>query len=71
MAFNPSPQVAVARDAAKALEADMCVIICASKERGTLGYASYGETKRLCGETKRLADHLYKAAMEWFEAYTE
>lgn len=65
MAWNPSPEVAVARDAAKALGADR-VVITYTTPAGQIGYASFGQTKELCAETKRLADKLYERAMAWF-----
>ena len=47
MAWNPSPDVQVARDAAKALTKsgrfiDRCVILYTT-EQGQMGYASYGK----------------------------
>lgn len=66
MAWNPSPEVAVARDAAKKLGADR-VVITYTTVAGAIGYASYGETKLLCAETKRLADKLHATAYEFFE----
>ena len=65
MAWNPSPEVAVARDAAKRLKADRCVVLYTTAE-GKIGYASYGETKSLCAESRRLGDLLYKHAHEYF-----
>ena len=54
MAFNPSPKVAVARDFAKKFNKKMVIIF--STDDKNLEYASYGETKSLCDEAKRLAD---------------
>lgn len=65
MAWNPSPEVAVARDAARKLIADRCVILYTTPT-GQIAYASYGETKALCAETRKLGDALYDRAMEWF-----
>jgi len=67
MAWNPSPEVAVARDAAKKLNAEMCVVLYVDLRKGQMGYASYGKTRALCDETKKLADHCYAAAKGWFE----
>lgn len=67
MAWNPSPEVAVARDAANKLapligaKLDRCVIVY-TLEDGRLGYVSYGANKRLCDEAKAMADDLYDAA---------
>ena len=67
MAWNPSPEVAVARDAARKLRADQCIIIFLRNREGQMGYASYGETKALCAEANRLANELYNAASKWLE----
>ncbi len=62
MAWNPSPEVAVARDAAKRLNnARQCVVIYIT-DAGQIGYASYGRTKALCDEMKIIADAAYDAA---------
>ena len=59
MAWNPSPEVAVARDAAKKLgDASMCIVLwVASDEK--VGMASYGKTKALCDAAKRIADDVW------------
>ncbi len=67
MAWNPTPEVAVARDAAGKFGADRCVVLYTLPD-GRIGYASYGSTKPLCDETKRLADKLYDRAMAFFSA---
>jgi hypothetical protein len=65
MAWNPSPEVAVARDVAAKFKADRVVILYTTVE-GKLGYASFGQTKKLCAETRTLADKLYKRAYRHF-----
>ena len=64
MAFNPSPKVQVARDAAKALDAEQVVIVFVNGDQ--FGYASYGKTARLCAETRKLADVLFETTAEHF-----
>lgn len=66
MAWNPSPEVAVARNAAKALGADRCIILYTLPD-GKLGYASFGQTARLCAQAKLLADEVYGAALRYFD----
>lgn len=62
MAWNPSPEVAVARDAAKRLgNAKQCIVLWVSEDGTQLGYASYGQTKALCADAKRLGETAYKA----------
>lgn len=66
MAWNPSPEVAAARDAAKALnDAPVCVVVWMDAEGEVVGMASYGKTKALCAATKVLGVMLHKAAMQW------
>lgn len=71
MAWNPAPEVAVARDAASCLQAatgspvNRCVLLFTTAD-GKIGYASYGQDRALCAETKQLADVLFDAARQWF-----
>jgi hypothetical protein len=60
MAWNPSPQVAVARDFGKKFGADRVIIYYALPD-GRYGYASYGATKRLCDEAGRVAEETYES----------
>lgn len=61
MAWNPSPEVQVARDAAKKLgdimrtQVDRCVVIFTTAD-GKLGYASFGATAALCAEARKMGD---------------
>lgn len=66
MAWNPSPEVATARDAARRLKADRCILIYTTAE-GNIGMASYGETKALCAATGKVGDALYEAAKVLFD----
>ena len=66
MAWNPSPEVAVARDAAGRLGADRAVIVFTLPD-GRFGYASYGKTRELCANARKLADRLFEAANVYFE----
>lgn len=71
MAWNPTPEVKVARDAAKALTKagrfiDRCVILFTT-EQGQIGYASYGKDSNHCGQARRLADSIYERAIEAME----
>ena len=63
MAWNPAPEVAAARDFARKFGADKAVILFTLKD-GRLGYASYGETRALCAEARKLGDAVYDAARE-------
>ena len=66
MAWNPSPEVAVARDAAAKLgDAPMVVILYVSKDGQNLGMASYGKTRQLCAAAANLGRHVYEAAQKW------
>jgi len=66
MAWNPSKEVAVARDAAQRLNADRVVIVYTTSN-GQFGYASYGRDKNLCAEAKRLGDVLFERTREHLE----
>lgn len=63
MAWNPTPEVAAARDFGKKFNADKVVIVYTTKG-GKMGFASYGETKALCADAKFLGDALFKAAYD-------
>ena len=64
MAWNPSPEVAVARDAAKKLDASECIILWIDHDKELVGMASYGKTKALCAEARQHGDYLYDKFME-------
>ena len=71
MAWNPSPEVAIARDAAKRLKACSCIVIWLDESGEHLGYASYGQTQKLCNEARVRADTLYDKAMACIVAARE
>lgn len=73
MAWNPSPEVQVARDAAKALSqpgrtVDRCVVLFTTKE-GQLGYASFGLTPALCKQAREVGDGAHAAALGVLETF--
>lgn len=61
MAWNPSPEVAVARDAAKKLGDEQVIILRINRTKGTVGFVSYGETRALCDDAKLLGEVAYQA----------
>lgn len=63
MAFNPSPEVAVARDAAKKLGATMCIVLYVTKD-DKLGMASYGDNRILCDHAGAFGDVAFEAVMK-------
>lgn len=68
MAWNPEPEVQVARDAAKQLgNVPMIVMVYVTRD-SQLGVVSYGENRALCGKAKQLADHLAKSCDTWGES---
>lgn len=68
MAWNPEPEVAVARDAAKALgDVPICVVIWLTNDGQRVGVASYGRSRALCDDAGRLGKHIHKAALKWGE----
>lgn len=66
MAWNPSPQVKVARDFAKKFGADRVVIIYIQPD-GKMGYASYGADSHLCYKAKQWGDVLYERTERGYE----
>lgn len=66
MAWNPSPEVQVARDAAAAIgkvtkaTIEVCIVTWIDNQ-SRAGYASYGRTSALCGMARRVADVAYQA----------
>lgn len=66
MAWNPSPKVAVARDFGKRFEKQQVFIIALDRNKRTCEVISYGETKTLCDEAKKLGSAVHG---EVFSAY--
>ena len=65
MAWNPSPEVAAARDYAEKFNKDSVIIISVAGE--SLDYASYGKNKRLCDSSEKIADVAFNAIIKYFE----
>jgi hypothetical protein len=63
MAWNPSPEVAAARDFGQTFGADRVVILHLDQATGRIGYASYGKTRALCADAKVLGDVAMEAVM--------
>lgn len=61
MAWNPAPEVAVARDAAKALGNAPVVVLLYLTNDQKIGFASYGRTKELCKFAGQLGKHCFEA----------
>ncbi len=60
MAWNPSPEVAVARDFGKKFNYDKVYIIGVNELKGTFEIVSYGGTKQKCGESKVCSNQIYE-----------
>jgi hypothetical protein len=74
MAWNPSPEVQVARDAAEGLGRlagghvmQLVIVYITSDHR--LGTVSYGRNSTLCSQAKLLGDKLHQRTVEHFEDY--
>ena len=63
MAWNPSPEVTMARDYAKRFNKHVVIIFHIDADE-QFGYASYGRNKALCAQARTLADMMYNAAIE-------
>ena len=71
MAWNPSPEVQVARDVAIKIGSISNtkvrqVVIIYITESDQLGTISYGEDVRECADAKKLSDKLYERTMAHF-----
>ncbi len=64
MAWNPSPEVAAARDFGTKFNADQVIIVYLKHSTNQMGSVTYGRTKALCDETKPLGDLAYQAVWE-------
>jgi hypothetical protein len=70
MAWTPSPEVAVARDAAKKLgNASMCIVLWIDEQGEHVGCASYGKTQTLCREAKGIGDAVYQKTLDYIAAF--
>ncbi len=58
MAWNPSPQVAAARDYGTKFGCKQ-VIVYFVQDDGRVGYASWGKTRELCASAKVIADNVF------------
>ena len=63
MAWNPSPKVAAARDIGKKFRKPQVVVLMIDQDAGTLEFASYGETRELCAEARKIGDAAFDAVM--------
>lgn len=65
MAWNPSPKVADCREISRRWNnKDQVIILAIDRSTGTVEMATYGKTKELCAEAKRLGDAAFDAVME-------
>ncbi len=67
MAWNPSPEVAAARDFANKFGAERVVIVHVNDSTGKMGFVTYGANRALCDDTKRLGEAAYNAVYKELE----
>ena len=60
MAWNPTPEVAMARDYAKKFKQTKVIILSVDEDKQKYGVTSYGETKQKCSEAKIIADAIWE-----------
>jgi len=60
MAWNPSPEVAIARDFGTKFNYDKVYIIGLNERKAGFGVISYGKTKEKCKEASKAADRIYE-----------
>lgn len=63
MSWNPSPKVAEARNIGEKFKKKMVIVLMIDDNK--LEYASYGETKALCNEAKKIADKAYDSVFNY------
>lgn len=63
MAWNPSPKVADCREIARKWNKHQVIILAIDVNSKTLEMATYGETRMLCDEAKKIGDLAYNAIM--------
>lgn len=66
MAWNPHPKVADCREIARRWRKQQVIILAVDPIAGTLECASFGETKELCSEAKKLAAAAYDAVIKTY-----
>lgn len=71
MAWNPSPKVAAARDIGKQFRKPQVVVLMIDQDAGTLEFASYGETRELCAEARKIGDAAFDAVMAHLSSNVE
>ncbi len=64
MPWNPSPEVAAAREVAKGLGAKAAIVIYLSDDGQRIGMASFGCDKATCKAAWELGDTLYDVAVK-------
>lgn len=71
MAWNPSPKIAMLRTFAQQFAAafgqQQVIVIHLDRRVGTMGSASYGDTRALCGDAEKLARVAYDAVYRALE----
>lgn len=67
MAWNPSPEVALARDLAPKLNADEVIILHLNFSKDQLGIVTYGKTLPMCAHAKTIGDAAYRAVYKSLE----
>lgn len=68
MAWNPSPKVADCREIARKWgHKHQVIILAVDRDKGTLQLATYGETKALCADAKRLGEMAYQTIFDNYD----
>ena len=68
MAFNPAPEIKVARDVAEKYGFDEVIIVGLRNDYGSVSYqaASYGKSKAQCAEAAKICDAFVEALEDLF-----
>lgn len=61
--MEKAERIQAARDLAERFGKEQVIVLMLDQKAGTLEYASYGKTRALCADARRLADAAYDAVM--------
>lgn len=71
MAWNPSPKVAAARDIGKTFGKHQVVVLMIDLEEGSMEVATYGKTRELCAEARKIGDVAFDAVFAHLSSNVE
>jgi len=64
MAWNPSPKVAAAQEIGQRFGKDQVIVFMIDRKKDIVEYASWGKTKSLCDNARKIADAAFVRIIE-------